>query len=298
LLFVGWGRRTFEAHPDSGNESRILRIALFSAFFILLGGWLIVRAVADNGRPSEGLMFDVTKGPTPTFVGQVINAQPALPGQWPATFVFVTSEGNCTSTAVGRRVILTAAHCVADREELHVQLESGNVPMTCYRIPAHSTDPSADYALCLVDVPLPDLGVGFERIGTDAHLTKRPAQLLLTGYGCTTDHGVPDFGHLYQAFATIADPSLDPSRGQNHILFDEGGALCFGDSGGGAYWEASEKEITGSRLLVGINDKGNNKISWVSKTASSVFVDWAQAQARSWKVSICGITPQEDNCRS
>src|SRR5262249_38652789 len=55
--------------------------------------------------------------------GQVINANPAPHGQWPATFIFKNSVGeDCTATAVGPRAVLTAAHCLA--AEANGQIEN------------------------------------------------------------------------------------------------------------------------------------------------------------------------------
>src|SRR5512145_2693126 len=44
----------------------------------------------------------------PTAEPQIIGGRRSNPADWPATFAF----SNCTSTAIGSRVLLTAAHCV------------------------------------------------------------------------------------------------------------------------------------------------------------------------------------------
>jgi hypothetical protein len=226
--------------------------------------------------------------------GQVLNASPAQREHWPATFVFLTREGSCTATAVGRRVVITAAHCIRNGQRATVVAGDKNTTLTCHHHPKYPRDISADFALCLVDSPLPGPDGGFERVNNDASLIRQGGQLMLLGYGCTTNRGQRDFGRLYQGLATIADPPLEPS----YILTVGGAAVCYGDSGGGAYWVASPQAIAGSRLFVAVNSRGDiNTYSWLSNTATSAFMDWARGWASGLGVAICGVYGSEDHCR-
>jgi hypothetical protein len=226
--------------------------------------------------------------------GQVLGGAPAPRGQWPATFVFQTGQGNCTATAVGRRVVITAAHCVPNQQEAQIIIGNSAIPLVCQHHPAYPNDISSDFALCLLDGPLPNLGSGFERINANAALINNGEKVLLLGYGCITNQGQRDFGNLYQGFATIADPSLGPL----YIRTVGGAALCYGDSGGGAYWVASENDISGRRVFIAVNSRGDiSTNSWLSSTATTGFLDWARSWAAGHGVAICGVAGAEDNCR-
>jgi secreted trypsin-like serine protease len=250
------------------------------------------RALGQTLQPFQ--MVDPTRQTVAPPQGQVLNAAPAKPGDWPATFVFLTGKGSpCTSTAVGRRVVLTAAHCVADGQAGRVYFADGSVALTCNHHPDYRRDTSVDFALCLLDSEFPNLGIGFERISGNADLA-RSGQLLLLGYGCTTNTGERDFGSLYQGFADIAAPTA----GKAYVHAVGGPAVCFGDSGGGAFWLENTANITGKRLLVGVNSLGDiSKHSYISNTAVASFRDWAAQWASERTVAICGVQGAETNCR-
>src|SRR5262245_51819402 len=70
------------------------------------------------------------------------------PTLWPATFSFGQGkEDFCTATAIGSRVILTAAHCLPDRASLdpiHVTLSGSPVVITCTPHPDYTPCPKTD----------------------------------------------------------------------------------------------------------------------------------------------------------
>lgn len=75
---------------------------------------------------------------------------------WLATFVFQDGQRRCTATAIGPRVVLTAAHCVAGARA--PSLADPPVGMQCSAHPSYR--PSGigmqfDYALCYLERPLP-----------------------------------------------------------------------------------------------------------------------------------------------
>lgn len=301
MAFLARGRDGTASGPHWPGQLRYLRAAFAFVCSVLGVTGLTAQTDASRVRPPQGVMVSLTN--VLEFHGQILHGEPALVGQWPATFVFGTNtdaEGSCTATAVGRRVILTAAHCVEDGSDLWVSTSSQNIPLTCDRNPSYDSDhQTADYALCVLDRPLPNLGEGFERVNADGNLARGGKSLLLIGYGCTTVDGVLDFGHLYQGFATVEDSSSDPPRGPNQIAVLGGAAICSGDSGGGAYWEKSEHDITGSRLLVAINAKSNlDTVSVLTRTDSNIFLQWARKWASERNVAICGVVGEEDHCRN
>src|SRR5690349_1905023 len=101
-------------------------------------------------------------GGTVEVLGKV---NPAKPEDWPATFIFVGDGGGCTSTAVGERVIMTAAHCIADHGKATVATAVKSVVVTCSRHPSYlQGNKTSDFALCVADQPFE--GIPFERIST------------------------------------------------------------------------------------------------------------------------------------
>lgn len=228
--------------------------------------------------------------------GQIIYGTIAQRDHWPATLVFLTAQGACTATAVGRRVVLTAAHCVEDGQTGTVTVSTAGTTatLTCSHHPMYLNEISADYALCLTGSPLPYFGTGYERISTDPNLISVNSQILLLGYGCTTNVGQRDFGNLYHGFAQ----ARRADHGRMYFLTKGGAAVCFGDSGGGAYWVESPDNVAGRRLLVAINSRGDiSTNSWLSKTWAEDFLVWARQWSAERSVSICGVSGPEDNCR-
>jgi hypothetical protein len=280
------------------------RVSFFAALSVLLLG-----SAQPGCAETVFLLDEAERLAAPRLNGQVFGggAQPAQDAVWPVTFSFRSSEKNCTATAVGRKVLLLAAHCVAQGKNLVLVsnkfLTTGRAELECEQHPDYAarTDISADYALCLLSSPLDDPPVGFERIAKGKDITQSGQRLLLLGYGCTMQTGEKDFGNLYEGYATAGSSSF----GANYFLTTGGAAVCTGDSGGGIYWIKDEADIRSTRLLVGVSSRGDIKTqSWISSTSTASFLSWASdwvLKARKKQtnatIAICGLDEAEDFCR-
>lgn len=256
-------------------------------------------ALATTATPAPTPTFELTLqdvtmlpagGPSPSVIG----GDPADASMWPATFVFKNAQGGgCTATAVGRRVLLTAAHCIHNGAT--GSAKAGNVSGTvkCRHHPSYPADHTADFALCTIDKALPKLGSGFEIVNANSALPAKGAQITLLGYGCRTKGGGDHhFGTLYKGQAHV----VEVPTANLYTRTAEGAAVCFGDSGGGAYvWMNQGMTV---RRLFGVNSRGDiSANSWLSTTANDSFRKWATEWARDADVRICGLDASAEDCR-
>lgn len=228
----------------------------------------------------------------PTAESQVIGADPASTTDWPATLVFRTRSGGCTATAVGKRVVLTAAHCVADGQKGSITTNGQKARVTCNHHPDYpSPDSSADFALCYSTRDL--AFTPYENVNTVSSIGDKDESITLLGFGCIKKNGTDrSFGYLYKGTALATN---NPSSSTLYTITKGGAAVCFGDSGGGAYATTA----TG-RVLMGVNSKGDISLfSLLSTTATGSFSSWA----RNWLdeddhdgARICGIDPAAVSC--
>lgn len=273
---------------------------------------------------------------------QTAGAQPQLrhgevvsTADWPAVLyaTFLTSRGedSCTSALVGKRALLTAAHCVPASNLVAFKFGGVEFKSDCERHPLYlsRTDLSADFALCKVraragyadGVTMP-VGGKFESVSLDAmdgHISRPsdpdPLFVTLTGYGCISDIvrvrstdrnfriGLTKFVESSNAADGTRDPGrYAPAERNNLMTIDdlEYANLCPGDSGGPAYIR-----IDGKRVIIGVNSRVFYKdsaqtaygASLVSATGGPDFAGWALGWAKDRaKVAVCGVHGDGSGC--
>jgi hypothetical protein len=227
---------------------------------------------------------------TPGVEAQILNGKVAVPRAWPATFVFRTDEGGCTATAIGSQVLLTAAHCVGNGQMGTITAGAMTATVVCTHHPDYPARISADFALCRLDAALKAPDLGFETLSMDAAIPAEKDKVVLLGYGCRAKGGTDrQFGVLFQGDATVTRRPL----AEDWYVLTQGAALCYGDSGGGAF----TKEGVGRRVF-GVNSRGDiNTNSWLSSTAATSFRDWVSNWAKDNKVEVCGLGAKPTTCR-
>jgi hypothetical protein len=139
---------------------------------------------------------------------KIIGGQPADPADWSATRWF---DQGCTSTIIGVRTVVTAAHCIGDGQSAGIELNNSTVPVTCNQDPDYASNTTADVALCLASSDLVAPGLKYESINIDQSYLQVGTPITLLGFGCTEPGGPA--GVLYVGTSTISQlPSGDDYR--------------------------------------------------------------------------------------
>jgi hypothetical protein len=263
---------------------------------------LIPPAVTPARANDEVKFWSVRELDTSDVDPSVVGGTVADPKDWPASFYSKHGEARCTSTLVGPRALLTAAHCVGEATTRLVY-EGKTYKATC-QIPKEyqsgGGDPStADWALCQVETPIK---VEFESIRLDPAGIAVGGRVLLAGFGCTKRNMTGGNNGVLATGETAIERL--PQKGDNDIVTKskrDDPALCPGDSGGGAYQVERGNKL--QRVIIAVNSRtdvlngevvGTSYLSSLSSLAGAAFVKgWMKATGE----PICGVTPGMKSCR-
>lgn len=248
--------------------------------------------VASQANSQETTMNELEADTAGTQ--DVINGVPTSSTVWPATRAIVSTGGSCTSTVVGDKVLLTAAHCLPDGGTVKTRIRGAQVSFVCDHHPSYADDFTLDFALCKTSQSI--TGINFERVNTSIAYPQIGATLVLLGYGCLETGGHDgSFGTLFQGTGSVVER---PSSDSAYIVTDGPSAVCYGDSGGASYFLTSAGQGIARREIVGLNSRGDIATkSYISATATSGFIEWALEWSETNDAHICGIHAEAKSCR-
>lgn len=177
----------------------------------------------------------------------LINGEPVDKKKYPAVIRIKVGGSGCTAAVVGKRTILTAAHCGNTGQTAQFTTVTGKTfSAKLQRAPGY---PGKDLDIALgftsVDIDVAPLPVRMDRF------EKKGMKIQLIGFGCTIPGGTGgNDGVLRSGFTKVLK-----GQGYDLVLEDgaSGAALCYGDSGGPALYTGED----GKLVIIGVNSKGN-----------------------------------------
>jgi hypothetical protein len=259
----------------------------------------------------------------PDMKPEVIGGSVVEIGEWPATMILCSKAGTfCTATAVGQRIVLTAAHCLeglerADyvvgrfdhvsndefgaRTELQLGVKCrthgkyrpflGRIELTTVM----KNEWSADLAVCAVEKNM-NL-TAYERVLKFSDRIAVHDEIMLVGLGCTESGGGGKMEVPYQGPAPIdsfvagtyfVHTKRDPDSVQHWA------ALCSGDSGGAAFKSFS----AGDRYVVAIAAISDDKEqSFLTNVTATDMIEFIKDNSNNNDLAVCGLHSAAPPCR-
>jgi len=207
---------------------------------------------------------------------RIINGVAVPPGVFEEVVTIRSNSGGCTATIIGPRVALTTSHCGVEGGETVLKVKGKEYLGTHIRSPYY---PHKDHDIGLVITEQNIKGIKPASIGGKASIGDT---VFMLGYGCTHPGG----GGGNDGILRIGESQITRFSGLDFVSHKvNGGALCFGDSGGPTYIKEE-----GQYKLLGVNSKGNIKdTNYHARTDLSQTMEFFQDIVDKYGVNICGF---------
>lgn len=195
---------------------------------------------------------------------------------------------SCTGTIVGKNAAITAAHCGRNnsRSVLEIYQSDGSLVTVNYRMihhPSWRNQSNWDLAILVLEQ---EVDVKPARVGIDYSFTTG-ADVDLLGYGCVRPGG----GGGNDGILRFGESKVQGFTGTDvitHWRVGNGGALCFGDSGGPMMKDGSN--AGGQRTLIAVNSKGNIRdTNYNMRLDLDNVASWLQQIADQYDLEIIGV---------
>lgn len=223
----------------------------------------------------------------------LINGRIADPKDFPASVYSEQDGSRCTATIVGPRLLFIAAHCVDHGAKANFRIQGESYTSVCTHSKDYAGNPTADYALCKVDRVV--TGIKYEVVNTSESVPSVGDEILLTGFGCINPGGGGGNDGKYRIGE--AKVTRTPVGTDNDIHTSGPAALCYGDSGGPAFYYLDKAKT--KRVQISINSRGDiRRNSYLSAVATAQGKRFIQAYLEREGLEMCGVTPNTPNCRN